>query len=93
MSNTQQLIVCGAKFSKGEYEGNAYDSTVVYIQAPLDSSQDKMAGFTTIEYKWGKSTNFDKIKDMEYPFTAYVTFETVSTGRSSKVILTDLQPA
>ena len=96
MSNTQTLIIAGAKSAKGTFEDGkksvSFDSTTVYIQVPLDDSQGLMAGYCTQEYKWGLSGNFDKIKHLEFPFEANVSFQTVSTGKSTKVVLTDIQP-
>jgi len=90
--SSQSVIITGAKSSKGEYEGKAYDSTTIYVQVPLDESNGNMSGFTTIEYKWGKSSNYARIADLEYPFQAEVQFSTVSNGRSSKVVLTEVHP-
>lgn len=90
--STQVVIVTGAKASKGEYEGKPYDSTTIYVQVPLDESTGMMSGFTTIEYRWGKSENYHRISNNEFPFKANVSFQTVSSGRASKVILTHVEP-
>lgn len=90
--STQVVIVTGAKASKGDYEGKPYDSTTIYVQVPLDESTGMMSGFTTVEYKWGKSENYHRISNNEFPFKANVSFQTVSSGRASKVILTHVEP-
>lgn len=85
----QEMIIVGSKPSKGEMEGRSYDSTKIYIQTKFDSNG---RGFATTEYNWGNSTNFDKIKDLQYPFNAQVTLEMVTTGKTQRIIVTDVQP-
>lgn len=85
----QEFIITGAKPSKGEMEGRSYDSTKIYIQTKMDSNG---RGFATSEYNWGDSTNFDKIKDLQYPFSANVSLEMVTSGKTTRMIVTDVQP-
>jgi len=92
MSDKQILTITGAKRSVGEFNGNKYDKTVVYVQAPLDSSAGNAIGFAIVEYNWGTSANFSRIADQTFPFQAEIGFQTVTTGRTSKVILTDVKP-
>lgn len=87
----QQVVITGAKGSKGEYEGRPFDSTKIYVQTRLDPTKGTMAGMATEEYTWGTSENFEKIKDLKFPIQANVDFENVSNGRSSKTIVMDLQ--
>jgi hypothetical protein len=94
----QTFVVTGAKASSGIFEDpktgkqTPYDSTVVYVQAMMDPSKPNMAGFSTVEYKWGLSKNFDKIKDLDFPFEASLHFNTVTNGRTQSVVLTDVNP-
>lgn len=85
----QEVLVTGAKSSKGEMEGRLYDSTKVYVQTKMN---DSGKGFATAEYNWGDSTNFDKIKDLNYPFKANVEFEIVTSGKNTKMILISVMP-
>ena len=92
MSDNQTLTITGAKRSVGDFNGHKYDTTVVYVQAPLDSSTGNAMGFATIEYNWGTSVNYNKIAHLDFPFNAEVAFKTVTNGKTSKVILTDIEP-
>lgn len=88
----QRVTVTGAKRSKGELEGRVYDSTKVYVQTSMDLNNQDMVGFSTAEYTWGKSDNFEKIKDLKYPFEAEIHFEVVTSGKSLKMIVLDIVP-
>lgn len=88
----QELIITGAKLSQGEYEGRAYDNTKIYVQTRMNPDSGEMVGYATSEYNWGTSSNFSKIRDLTYPFKAKVTMELVTSGKSSKMIVVDVQP-
>lgn len=86
-----QIIVLGAKASKGEFNGRPFDSTKIFAQAELQEGEN-FAGFVSSEYPWGTSFNFDRIKGLEYPFKAKATMKIESNGRDSKTVLLDLVP-
>lgn len=88
----QELIITGAKASSGDFEGRSYDSTKVYIQTRMNPDSGDMAGFATTEYNWGPSDNFKKIRDQKYPFKALVEMDLVTSGKSSKMVVIDVQP-
>ena len=92
MQFNSQVIVTGAKRSKGEMEGKPYDSTKVYVQTGMDTSKGDAVGFAGSEYQWGLSDNFLKIASLKYPFSATATFEMVTNGKTQKTILIDLKP-
>lgn len=83
------IVVLGAKSSKGTFEGKPYDSTTVFYQSDLQEGEN-FAGQVGVSIKWGTSLNFDKIKNMSFPFTADVTMEQVSNGNTQTLILKDL---
>lgn len=88
----QTAILFGAKRSKGVLDnGNAFDSTKVYIQVPMNDSDDT-AGFGVTEYTWGDSTNFYKIKDLQYPVQVELSLDLVTNGKTSKLVVTDVKP-
>ena len=91
MQYESQIIVLGAKASKGEFNGRPFDSTKVFAQAELQQGEN-FAGFVSAEYTWGTSFNFERIKGLEYPFKAKATMKSVSNGKASKTILVDLVP-
>ena len=86
-----QLIVLGAKASKGEFNGVPYDSTTVFFQAGLQEGEN-FCGQVGESLKWGKSVNFEKIKMLSYPNTFEATLEQVSNGKSLVTVIKDLQP-
>jgi hypothetical protein len=88
----QEMIITGAKSSSGEYEGRTYDSTKVYVQTKMNDQNGEMVGFATTEYNWGDSSNFAKLKDLDYPIKARVSLEIVTSGKNSKMVVTDVQP-
>ncbi|MFW1807359.1 hypothetical protein ACG9Z8_05130 [Acinetobacter ursingii] len=85
------MIVLGAKSSKGEYNGRPYDSTTVFFKADLQEG-DNFVGEVGEQMKWGTSANFDKIKHLEFPIVAEVTLAQVSNGKSMTTIIKDLVP-
>lgn len=86
-----QMTVLGAKSSKGSFEGKAYDSTTVFYQADLQEGEN-FAGQLGVSIKWGTSVNFEKIKNLSYPFNAEATLEQVSNGSTTTLIVKDLLP-
>lgn len=87
----QPMILLGAKMSKGSFEGRAYDSTKLYIQTEMSQSAEQ-AGYACAEYTWGDSTNFAKVKDLQYPCPVLVQTQIVTNGKTVKSIITDLKP-
>lgn len=91
MQFKSHMVVMGAKSSKGDYQGVAYDKTIIYYKADLQDG-DNFVGEIGEEIRWGTSANFEKIKDLEFPLVADVTMEQVSNGKSSMLVLLDLVP-
>ncbi|WP_336944578.1 hypothetical protein [Acinetobacter modestus] len=91
MQFKSQLVVLGAKSSKGEYNGRPFNSTTVFYQAQLQEGEN-FAGQVGSEYKWGTSENFEKIKNQKFPFIADCILEQVSNGKTTVTILKELTP-
>ncbi len=88
----QTLTLLGAKRSKGTLDnGKTYNSTKLYIQTPMKESMDQI-GFAVAEYNWGDSSNFDKLKGLQYPCQADFSFEIVTSGKTSQIIVVDVLP-
>ncbi|HFD2143776.1 TPA: hypothetical protein ACF2EA_003601 [Acinetobacter baumannii] len=85
------IIVLGAKSSKGEFNGRPFDSTTIFYQAELQTG-DNFAGQIGEQIKFGTSENFEKIKSLKYPFEATVVMEQVSNGKNLVTILRELTP-
>lgn len=88
----QQVLITGAKRSKGEMEGRPYDSTKIYVQTKMNDQNGEMLGFATTEYNWGLSDNFEKLRPHKFPMQANIDLELITNGKSSKVIVNDVQP-
>lgn len=88
----QEMIITGAKSSSGEYEGRTYDSTKIYVQTKMNEQAGEMVGFATSEYNWGASSNFNKLKDLDFPLKAKVEMEIVTSGKNSKMVVVDVHP-
>ena len=86
-----QMVVLGAKASKGDYNGRPFDSTTIYHQADLQEGEN-FAGQVGSEMKWGTSFNFEKIKGQKFPFVADATLEQVSNGKATMTIIKELVP-
>ncbi|ENU91486.1 MULTISPECIES: hypothetical protein [Acinetobacter] len=86
-----QLVVLGAKSSKGEFNGRPFDSTTVFYQAELQDGEN-FAGQVGADFKWGTSANFEKIKNQKFPFMADCVLEQVSNGKTTVTILKELTP-
>lgn len=88
----QTVTLFGAKRSKGTMQdGKPYDSTKIYVQTAMNDSVDTV-GFAVTEYNWGDSNNFYKIRDLTYPFQADITIDLVTNGKSSKLVVLDVEP-
>lgn len=84
-----QLVVLGAKSSKGDFNGKPYDSTTVFIQTDLQEG-DRFCGLVGDFLKWGTSENFEKIKHHSYPARFEASLEQVSNGKNSVTIIKDM---
>lgn len=91
MQYKSQIVVLGAKASKGSYEGNPYDSTTVFYQGDLQEGEN-YCGQVGAFMKWGLSDNILKIKDLQFPLLAEVTVQQVSNGKTMVSIIKDLVP-
>ncbi|WP_428717289.1 hypothetical protein [Undibacterium curvum] len=88
-----QAIITGMKGSKGNLEnGQAYDSTKVYVQTRLDDTKGNAKGFAIAEYNFGDSSNFDKFKHLSFPLHAEIEVETITSGRAMKHVITAVKP-
>lgn len=93
MKFTSQVKVLGMKASKGMLEnGNAYDSTKVYVETSLDDSKGNARGFSAVEYSLGTADEYNKYKHLPFPFMAEATLEIVTTGKAQKTQLSELKP-
>lgn len=97
MQFKNEVTVTAMKPSKGEYEGKPYDSTRVYIKTGFDDNAEGF-GKPSIEYKWGLSQNYyDFINKYNHltkldEFQAIAMWENVVVGKSSQLLLLNIEP-
>lgn len=95
-----QAIVHGIQCSKGEYEGNPFDSTTFHLSVDLPQrSTGESMGKVTRPFKFGKSDEFQKWKPYKdkWPVQGVLVdciFEMMAgAGNDSKIVLVDIKPA
>jgi hypothetical protein len=87
-----QMKIVGAKCSKGVLDnGQAYDSTTLYVEVPLDASKGNACGICTSEFRWGISDNFKLIEAQKLPLTVNATLEIVTSGKLQKTQLVHIK--
>lgn len=88
MQFQSRVTIQGIKKSKGALEnGTPYDSTKIYVQTGLDDSKGNGKGFSTVEYNFGTSEEFDKMKHLSFPLVADCEMEIVTNGKTQKTIV------
>lgn len=95
MKFTSTIKVTGMKFSKGTMDnGQAFDSTKVFVETDLDSSKGTAFGTATAEYGLGKADEYQKYKHLagSGPFMAVAEMEIVTNGKTQKTVIHSLRP-
>ena len=82
MSFKNDFVVTGAKPSSGSFTNDkgemvSYDTCNFYVQMPLKDGK----GFASVEYKFGKSAEFNTLFPVELPAMATIEFEQLTTGK------------
>lgn len=88
-----QATLTGAKFFKDTVDGNAYDSTKLYVLLGMDTSNGRCIGQSSAEYAFGTSDNYPKVADMlkSGPARVELFMEQVTSGKTIKTIVTDVK--
>lgn len=84
--------VTGMKMFNDTMEGKTYDFTKLFIESNLDESKGVAKGFATVEYEFGTSEEFHKMKHLPFPFVADLTIELVTTGKAQKQRVIAMKP-
>lgn len=88
-----KVKVLGMKASKGNMDnGQAYDSTKIYVETRLDESKGNQKGFAVAEYNFGLAAEFDKFKHLPFPMLADVEFEQITNGKTVKTVVSSMVP-
>ena len=93
MKFSSRVVVQGIKSSKGTLDnGQAFDSTKIYVQTALDDSKGMGKGFATAEYNFGTSDEYLKFKHLPFPIEADVDLEIVTNGKTQKTQVVAMRP-
>jgi hypothetical protein len=93
MKFNSRITVQGIKGSKGVLEsGQPYDSTKIYVQTGLDDSKGLGKGFSTVEYGFGTSDEYHKLKHLPFPVDFDAELEIVTNGKTQKTQIISLKP-
>lgn len=93
MKMQTQIFVVGMKASKGQLEnGTPFDSTKLFCLTDMDDRRGKAKGQAVAEYNIGLSDEFDKFANVNFPFRANVDMEIVTNGKTSQVLISNIQP-
>jgi hypothetical protein len=95
MKFSSTIKVMGMKFSKGTMDnGQAFDSTKVFVETELDASKDTAMGAACAEYGLGKAEEYQKYKHLanSFPFMAMAEMEIVTNGKTQKTVIHSLTP-
>ena len=90
---SQQMIVTlvGAKSKDWKSEdGRHYDHVTLFALIPMDTSGGNAVGQGAAEFKWQDSRNLVQLQGRKFPFEATLELDLVSTGRSTKQVLTNV---
>ncbi|AOZ49036.1 hypothetical protein [Chromobacterium vaccinii] len=88
-----QMKVIGAKRFKDTVDGTLYDNTKLFVEVPLNDQNGNAVGTAAQEMAWGDSANFEKIKNLPFPFLAMCELEMVTNGKTSKTVIVGVTPA
>lgn len=75
-----EMTVLGAKSFKGDVEGKSYDSTTLFVAMDVSERSGTAVGQNTVEMKFGKSDEFDKLKDLRFPVKAMLALNLTTKG-------------
>lgn len=91
MSQQMKITLVGAKATDWKAEdGRHYDYVNLYGIIPMDTTGGNAVGQGVAEFKWQDSRNLVQLQGRKFPFEATLELDFVSTGRTTKQILTNV---
>ena len=91
MSQQMKVTLVGAKSTDWKSEdGRHYDHVTLIALIPMDTSGGNAVGQGAAEFKWQDSRNLVQLQGRKFPFEATLELDLVSTGRSTKQVLTNV---
>lgn len=95
--HTSKVKILGAKavdFKPDDNSNRHYDHVALYCEIPMDLSQGTAIGNGCETFNWQDSSNIAllrQFKQKDFPITADITFDMVTTGKSVKYVVMDVQ--
>ncbi|MFE8305934.1 hypothetical protein I9189_010800 [Acinetobacter bereziniae] len=91
MSQQMKVTLVGAKSTDWKSEdGRHYDHVTLFGIIPMDTSQGNAVGQGVAEFKWQDSRNLVQLQGRKFPFEVTLELDLVSTGRTTKQVLTNV---
>lgn len=91
MPQQMKVTLVGAKSTDWKSEdGRHFDHVTLFVIIPMDTSQGNAVGQGVAEFKWQDSRNLVQLQGRKFPFEATLELDLVSTGRTTKHVLTNV---
>ena len=91
MSQQMKVTLVGAKSTDWKSEdGRHYEHVTLFALIPMDTTGGNAVGQRAAEFKWQDSRNLVQLQGRKFPFEATLELDLVSTGRSTKQVLTNV---
>ena len=91
MTQQMKVTLVGAKSTDWKSEdGRHYDHVTLFALIPMDTSGGNAVGQGAAEFKWQDSRNLVQLHGRKFPFEVTLELDLVSTGRSTKQVLTNV---
>lgn len=72
-------------------DGRHYDHVALYCEVPLDVSQGTAVGNACEVFNWQDRHNLVLLKQHKFPLEAEITFEMVTSGKSTKFVVLSVE--
>jgi hypothetical protein len=85
-------VIKGVTFFDGEIDGKHIQSGACFIEEPLDASKGRAKGFRTVEYKTSDAEVIKPVMHLEFPISAEVQFELLTSKRGQSIVVRSIKP-
>jgi hypothetical protein len=85
-------VIKGVSYFEGDIDGNRIESGACFIEEPLDVSKGRSKGFRTVEYKLKEIEIAKGLINFDYPLSAEVHFELLTTKRGQSIVISAVKP-
>lgn len=94
MQFKNKVTVLGAKsvdFKPDDGSGRHFNHVALYCKVPLKNTDGKSIGDACEVFNWQDNRNFVKLINHKFPIEAEVTFEMVTSGKTSSFVVLDVE--